>query len=144
MVRPFLPWQAAAFTFANAAIARWGGCSVGDDMGMGKTQVLLALVCRGHAATGRLRHHGAPPVAEGGYQDDLQARFPQLRLAIVQGPQAQARRSPTADIYFDQRRQPDDEDWLTDVATRGQQGQAHHVASTWPRRRHHHPRRDPP
>lgn len=97
MVRPFLPWQAAAYNYANASISRWGGALLGDDMGLGKTQVLLAL------AADAVRHGGyaiaiAPTVAEAGYRSDLFASFPNLKLHVVRGRTVKP--LPAADIYF--------------------------------------------
>jgi len=97
MVRPFLPWQAAAYNYANDSIARWGGALLGDDMGMGKTQVLLAL------AADATRHGGyvivvSPTVAEAGYRSDLFASFPHLTLHVVRGRKIVD--LPPADIYF--------------------------------------------
>src|SRR4051794_13702239 len=44
MVRPYLAHQGAAHVAANGAIARHGCALLGDDMGMGKTQVLFGLI----------------------------------------------------------------------------------------------------
>lgn len=97
MHRPFLPWQASAYHYANASIARWGGAILGDDMGLGKTQVLLALIAE------RVRGGGyaiaiAPTVAEAGYRSDLFASFPHLRMHVVRGRKVVD--LPEADIYF--------------------------------------------
>lgn len=97
MVRPFLPWQAAAYNYANDSIARWGGALLGDDMGLGKTQVLLAL------AADATRQGGyaivvSPTVAEAGYRSDLFASFPNLKLHVVRGRTVVD--LPEADIYF--------------------------------------------
>lgn len=84
MLRPFMPHQAAAFLYTQASIARWGGCLIGDDMGMGKTQVALAAIA---AAT----DHGgyalviAPPVTIGGWRGDMAAAFPSLNLYQAKG-----------------------------------------------------------
>jgi hypothetical protein len=85
LVRPFMPHQAAAFAYASDSIAKWGFAFLGHDMGLGKTQLLYALIAA------RLAQHGgyaiaiAPPVAKAGYILDLQACFPHLRFAHLQG-----------------------------------------------------------
>jgi hypothetical protein len=104
MVRPFLPWQAAAFVYALAAIKRWGGALLGDDMGMGKTQVLLALAAhflRTALGIGGRRPYAviiAPLVTTAGYMGDVQAAFPNLRLHVVKG--RTVRELPEADLYL--------------------------------------------
>lgn len=96
MVRPFLPWQAASYSYAIDSIARWGGALLGDDMGLGKTQVLFALANRfignGYAIM------VAPPVAEAGYIGDLRAAFPHLTMHVVKGHKRVD--LPKADLYF--------------------------------------------
>lgn len=100
MVRPFLPWQAAAFIYANDSIARWGGALLGDDMGLGKTQVMFALASEAL----RTRPQGgyvivvAPTVVEAGYRNDLQASFPNMRMHVVRGRKPIA--LPAADLYL--------------------------------------------
>ena len=81
MLRPFMPHQAAAFLYCQGAIARWGGALLGDDMGMGKTQVMLALAAQvnGYAIV------IAPPVTLAGYKGDLAAAFPGLRMFHAKG-----------------------------------------------------------
>ena len=98
MQRPFHPWQASAYLFANESIARWGGALVGDDMGLGKTQVLLALAADRIAATGKPAIVIAPPVTEGGYMSEIKACFPHLRFATLRGHKRQP--LEPADIYF--------------------------------------------
>src|SRR5687768_13010390 len=45
MTRPFLAHQGAAYRYAvDRTVPVWGCAFLGDDMGMGKTQVLLALL----------------------------------------------------------------------------------------------------
>jgi hypothetical protein len=99
MLRPFLPHQAAAYLYARDSIARWGCSLIGDDMGMGKTQVLLALVADS-VANGGYAVMVAPPVCKAGYQADLQAAFPALRFHHLYGRKADFANLPTADIYF--------------------------------------------
>jgi hypothetical protein len=94
MTRTFLPHQGAAYLYCKASIARWGGAILGHDMGLGKTQVLLALAneTNGYAIL------IGPPVCKGGYMSDLQAAFPHLRFAHLQG--RKGGRVPDADVYF--------------------------------------------
>lgn len=98
MVRPFLPHQAAGYLYAKGALARWGGAFLGQDMGLGKTQIIDVLIADALAARPGYAICIAPPVALAGYQSDLAAAFPHLRLAHLKG------RTPTdpppADIYF--------------------------------------------
>jgi hypothetical protein len=99
MVRPYLAHQGAAHVAANGAIARHGCALLGDDMGMGKTQVLFGLIAE------RIAHGGyaimvAPPVALAGYRSDLAASFPTLRMAHLAGRKPDFRNLPIADLYF--------------------------------------------
>lgn len=97
MARPFLPHQAAAYLYTMGSIARWGGAILGHDMGLGKTQVLLAAIAE-QIRTGGYGIVVAPIVTKGGYMSDLQAAFPTLRFAHLHG--RTAGRTPEADIYF--------------------------------------------
>lgn len=128
MVRPFLPWQAAAYQFCNDSIARWGGSLLGDDMGMGKTQVMLALVADAVRTVGSYAIVIAPTVAETGYRQDLAAAFPHLVMHTVKGRTVKA--LPAADIYF----MSDDpltlKAWLG-VETVAANGNKHIDASAW-------------
>ena len=98
MARPFLAHQAAAFVYCLAAIARWGGTMLGHDMGLGKTQVFLALIAEW------LHRHGGyailvgPPVGKGGYQQDMAAAFPGLTIVHLQGRKPY--KPEPADVYF--------------------------------------------
>ncbi len=103
MLRPFLPHQAVAFTYAMAAIPVWGGVFIGDDMGLGKTQVMQALI----AASTRQGHALviAPPVTSGGWMSDLRASFPTLRFAQIKGRKVEREADgtvalPDADVIF--------------------------------------------
>lgn len=98
MVRPFHPWQAAAYLFALESITRWGGALVGDDMGMGKTAVLLALAADRIASTGKPAIIIAPVVTRGGWMSEIHACFPHLTFAQVGGHSRKP--VPVADIYF--------------------------------------------
>ena len=98
MLRPFQAHQAAAYHFANDSIARWGGVLVGDDMGMGKTQVALALLADAVRTTTKPGLVIAPPVAVAGWFDDLRAAFPSLRMVHLKGRTAYT--PPPADLYF--------------------------------------------
>jgi len=128
LARPFHPWQAAAYEFANASIARWGGCILGDDMGLGKTAVLLALAADAVRVTGRPAIIVAPPVTEGGYITELQACFPNLTLGIVKGHKR--RPLDPADIYLISDDSRTMATWLTDVSTNAAGKRVHH-ASAW-------------
>ena len=99
MVRPYLAHQGAAHVAANGAIARFGAALLGDDMGMGKTQVLFGLVAE-RITNGGYAIMLAPPVAKAGYQGDLIAAFPHLRFAHLQGRTPDFGAMPVADIYF--------------------------------------------
>ena len=138
MVRPFLPWQAAAFTYALASIARWSGALVGDDMGMGKTQVLQALI---HDALGKARTAGthkayaivvSPTVAEHGWRTDLQASFPGLKMHTVRGRTVDHSTLPEADIYFISDDPLTLKAWLA-IENKLASGKLHTVASEWAR-----------
>ena len=87
MVRPYLAHQGAAHVAANGAIARYGCALLGDDMGMGKTQVLFGLVAE-RIANGGYAIMVAPPVAKAGYQGDLIAAVPPPALRPPPGPHA--------------------------------------------------------
>jgi hypothetical protein len=99
MVRPYLAHQGAAHVAANGAIARHGCALLGDDMGMGKTQVLFGLVAE-RIARGGYAIMIAPPVALAGYRSDLAASFPTLRMAQISGRKPDFRNLPIADVYF--------------------------------------------
>lgn len=81
------PWQHAAVRYATAAIARHGGAVIGDDMGLGKTRVALALIALWRAADPTLGPVlvVTPPANLGGYQREMAAAFPGLRMFVAQG-----------------------------------------------------------
>ena len=99
MVRPYLAHQGAAHLAANYAISEYGCALLGDDMGMGKTQVLFGLVAE-RVLAGGYAIMVAPAVALQGYRSDLAAAFPSLRLAHLHGRTAKLDDLPDADIYF--------------------------------------------
>ena len=119
MVRPFLAHQGAAYLYAQSAIERWGCALIGDTMGLGKTQVLLALAADAVRTTGRPAIIVAPPVTKGGYISDLQAAYPSLRFHHVAGRTGSPADLPAADIYW----MTDDsltlKHWLTFTDDRG-------------------------
>lgn len=115
MVRPFHPWQATAFIYANDSIARWGGALLGDDMGLGKTAVILALAAERNRTTGRPVIIVAPPVTEGGYITELQACFPHLTMVTVRGHKRYV--PEAADLYFISDDSRTMKTWLCDVHT---------------------------
>jgi len=121
MVRPYLAHQAAAHVAANADIAAWGCALLGDDMGMGKTQVLLGLVSErpGYAIM------IAPPVAKAGYMGDLQATFPHKRFVHLFGRTADFTTLPAADIYFISDDSQTMAAWLTDTVIERRNGKDH-------------------
>jgi hypothetical protein len=129
LARPFHPWQAAAYEYAQASIARWGGCIIGDDMGLGKTAVLLALAAERVASTGRYAIIVAPPVVEGGFITELHACFPHLTLQYVSGHKR--RPLDPADIYLLSDDSRTMTTWLTDVNTNPATGKKVHTASAW-------------
>jgi Helicase conserved C-terminal domain len=120
MARPFQSHQAAAFNYVLGSIERWNGSLLGHDMGLGKTQVLLATVAHFIARKPGYSIMIAPPVAVAGYRDDLAAAFPHLRMVHLKGrrPERDANGAivlpAEADIYF----MSDDpltlKAWLTD------------------------------
>ena len=133
MVRPFFGPQKASFSYALDAIARWGCVLIGDDMGMGKTQVALALVDHFiHQATtpGAYAIMLAPPVTRAGYMADLAASFPTLRFHHVHGRTADFASLPAADIYWMSDDTQSMRAWLTDTVT-GNDGKARIVANAW-------------
>lgn len=127
MVRPFFGPQKASFTYALDAIARWGACLIGDDMGMGKTQVALALVDHFIHAAGGYAVVVAPSVTRAGYMADLQAAFPTLRFHHVHGRTAKPAELPAADIYWMTDDPQSVRAWLTDAVAHN--GKNHLVAS---------------
>jgi SWI/SNF-related matrix-associated actin-dependent regulator 1 of chromatin subfamily A len=129
LARPFHPWQAAAYVYANDSIARWGGVIIGDDMGLGKTAVILALAADAVRTTGRPAIIVAPPVVEGGYINELHACFPHLRLQVVKGHKR--RPLDPADIYLLSDDSRTMQTWLTDVGTNPATGKRVHTASAW-------------
>jgi hypothetical protein len=104
MVRPYRAHQAAAHVAANADIARWGAALLGDDMGMGKTQVLAGLISERldeATANGVAKPYAVvviPPVALAGYQQDFAAAFPHLRIVHLKGRKVYT--LPAADVYL--------------------------------------------
>ena len=127
MTRAFLPHQAAAFLYILGAIARFGGALLGHDMGLGKTQVFLAAIAQRLAEVGGYAIIVGPPVAKGGYMADLQAAFPHLRFAHLQGRKVYA--LPPADIYF----MSDDSLTMRAWLTAGQDTQKRFIVSTFAR-----------
>lgn len=121
MVRPYLAHQGAAHLAANADIATWGCALLGDDMGMGKTQVLYGLIAE-RIAAGGYAVMVAPPVAKAGYQSDLIASFPHLRFAHLHGRTADFVNLPVADIYFISDDSQTMAAWLTDSVTEHRNG----------------------
>lgn len=100
MVRPFLAHQAAAFLYMLAALARFGCVLLGHDMGLGKTQMMLAAVAKRLHEVGGYAVMVAPPVAKAGYIGDLQACFPHLRMHHLQGRKAGYRCSNCGDAML--------------------------------------------
>ena len=128
LVRPFHPWQAAAYEYSLASIDRWGGVLLGDDMGLGKTAVLLALCAEYVRRTGRPAIIVAPTVTEGGYITELRACFPHLTMEVVGGHKR--RPHGVADIYFLSDDSRVMQTWLTDVSTNAA-GKRVHTASAF-------------
>ena len=133
MARPFLAHQAASYLYALGAIDRWGGALIGDDMGMGKTQVLFALVNEWvrNRKPGGYAVMIAPPVAKAGYQDDLAAAFPLLRFHHLQGRKGSIDDAPAADIYFVSDDALTMKHWLTSGTRKDDKGKSHLVASNF-------------
>ena len=76
-------------------------------MGLGKTQTLQALIARRLADVGGYAVVIAPPVTLKGWQDDLAAAFPGLRMVHLHGRGGDIERDaqgdivlPEADIYW--------------------------------------------
>ena len=126
MVRPYLAHQGAAHVAAMDAIARWGTVLLGDDMGMGKTQVLFGIVAE-HIAQGGYAIMIAPPVAKAGYMSDLAASFPHLRFAHLSGRKADMANLPIADIYWMTDDAPTMAAWLTRTETQQVRGKDEQV-----------------
>lgn len=88
ITRPLYDHQQAAVAYVQDAIARFGGAIVGDDMGMGKTSVALAMVAL-WKASGQYGHGPViivtPPANLGGYQREIRDAFPTLTMHVVQG-----------------------------------------------------------
>ena len=99
MARPYLAHQVAAHVAANQAIADYGCAVIGDDMGMGKTQVGLGLISE-RIAAGGYAIVIAPPVTKAGYVNDLKAAFPALRFAHLSGRKPDFANLPIADVYW--------------------------------------------
>lgn len=114
MVRPYRTHQAAAHVAANGAIARFGCALIGDDMGMGKTQVAEALIAE-RVGNGKAAIVVAPPVALAGWAQDLAASFPHLRMVHLKGRKVYTR--PDADIYFINDDSLTMQAWLTYTTT---------------------------
>ena len=141
MLRPFLPWQSAAFAHVELILNRWQGALLGDDMGLGKTQVLLALANDAIQAHGSYAIVVVPTVAEAGYRADLRASFPGLRLHVVKG--RTVRDLPAADIYMISDDSLTMKAWLTDEYT-DSKGRRHHAGERLGPGAHRPPRRDSP
>ena len=98
MTRPFRPHQVAAFLYLYHWLSTKGRGFAGHDMGLGKSQVALALLSMWLRKPGDYAIIIAPPVAWGGFLTDLQASFPHLKMVHLMGRTVHAR--PEADIYF--------------------------------------------
>lgn len=84
LVRPLYDHQVAALAYAQDSIARNGGVLIGDDMGMGKTAVALALIAMA-TANGGYAVVVTPPANLGGYEREVRDAFPGLTMAIAKG-----------------------------------------------------------
>ena len=98
MARPFRPHQVAAFLYLHHWLTTKGRGFAGHDMGLGKSQVALALMSCWLRQPGDYAILVAPPVALGGFMADLKAAFPHLTMHHLMGRTVHAR--PEADIYF--------------------------------------------
>ena len=104
MLRPFQPHQAAGYLYLSESIRRFGFGIAGYDMGLGKTQIFLALIADAIRNGGYAFLIG-PPVGKGGYVNDIKAAFPSLRFAHLHGRKPERDVNglpivPAADIYF--------------------------------------------
>ena len=99
MARPYLAHQVAAHIAARYSIDTNGCVVIGDDMGMGKTQVLLGLIAE-RIADGGYAIVIAPPVTKAGYVNDMKAAFPALRFAHLSGRKPDFANLPIADVYW--------------------------------------------
>ena len=128
LVRPMLAHQAAALVAAEASIARWGTVLLGDDMGLGKSGVMIGLavprITPGHPAL-----VVAPPVTRHGWITELRAMFPGLTIGFLNGRKRGD--VPTCDILFVNDDPLTMQAWLTDVTTIEKNGKPVkvHVAS---------------
>ena len=128
LVRPMLAHQAAALVAAEASITRWGTVLLGDDMGLGKSGVMIGLavprITPGHPAL-----VVAPPVTRHGWITELRAMFPGKTIAFLHGRKRGD--VPTADILFVNDDPLTMQAWLTDVVTVEKSGKPvkTHVAS---------------
>lgn len=114
MLRPFLAWQAAAFAHVEMILGRWQGALLADDMGLGKTQVAQAIAAKA-ALNGKPVLVIAPPVAQGGWQSDLRAAFPGVRMHVIKGRKVDVAALPQADIYWMSDDSLTMKAWLCDV-----------------------------
>ena len=89
MLRPFQPHQAAGYLYLSESIRRFGYGIAGYDMGLGKTQIFLALIADAIRNGGYAFLIG-PPVGKGGYINDIKAAFPSPALRPSPRPQARA------------------------------------------------------
>jgi len=98
--RPLYPHQQAAVEYISAALTRFGGAIVGDDMGMGKTAVALSMVAlwKQAGATGPTIIV-TPPAVLGGLQREMREAFPALTMTVVQGRKPLPK-VPTTDIVW--------------------------------------------
>jgi len=104
MLRPFQDHQAAAYLYATESIRRYGWFIAGYDMGLGKTQLFLALIADAIRNGGYALLIG-PPVGKGGYMNDIRKAFPSLRFAHLYGRNPERDNEgnpivPPADVYF--------------------------------------------
>jgi len=123
MVRPYLAHQGAAHIAINDSIARFGCALLGDDMGMGKTQVLVGLIAE-RLVKGGYALMFAPSMALAGYRSDLAAAFPSLRLAHLYGRTADLASLPAADIYFISDDAQSMQAWTTNVTVENRGGKS--------------------
>ena len=112
MMRPFQPHQAAGYLYLSESIRQNGYGIAGYDMGLGKTQIFLALIADAIAAAkaaGKPHHVFliGPPVGKGGYMNDIKVAFPGLRFAHLHGRKPEMDPVfpnlpivPDADVYF--------------------------------------------
>jgi len=116
LLAPELPHQTAARVAANHALASFGCAVIGDDMGMGKTRVALALIAE-RIANGGYGVVFAPPVTQAGYMGDMKAAFPGLRFHHIKGIKADFASLPIADVYWISDHSQTMQAWTTRTVT---------------------------